>query len=225
MARDSSLVKCNIDGYKLTAWRRKPILTDETEKSREFVDGMPFLAGVPWLDLVNSGFVLDGVAYDLLVDSAQFMRWAAVAGFALDPADAERERIAAFELRAFARGILDTLTYAGAIDPDQLAEINRRLARKTLTEQLARTSEGLALEFRENVDGPRVAASLMSDLAQFLGGYEPRRLKSCDNPSCAMVFYDRGKNNRRRWCSTSMCGNRDKVANYRARKAAAKRGE
>jgi predicted RNA-binding Zn ribbon-like protein len=34
-----------------------------------------------------------------------------------------------------------------------------------------------------------------------------------------MVFYDRGKNSRRRWCSSAVCGNRDKVANYRARKA------
>jgi len=32
------------------------------------------------------------------------------------------------------------------------------------------------------------------------------------------VFYDGGKNNTRRWCSMNLCGNRDKVARYRARR-------
>ncbi|WP_368860397.1 CGNR zinc finger domain-containing protein, partial [Klebsiella pneumoniae] len=31
-----------------------------------------------------------------------------------------------------------------------------------------------------------------------------------------------GKNNRRRWCTMALCGNRDKVAQYRGRKAVAR---
>lgn len=69
-------------------------------------------------------------------------------------------------------------------------------------------------------DPPRgVAAQIAGELAAFLTGYEAERLKHCSNPACTMVFYDRGRNNRRRWCSSAVCGNRDKVANYRARKA------
>ena len=36
-------------------------------------------------------------------------------------------------------------------------------------------------------------------------------------------FYDRGKNNARRWCTMSLCGNRDKVARYRLRHGAGTR--
>lgn len=40
----------------------------------------------------------------------------------------------------------------------------------------------------------------------------------CENPKCTLWFYDRTKGHRRRWCTTTICGNRAKVAAHRARK-------
>jgi len=44
------------------------------------------------------------------------------------------------------------------------------------------------------------------------------RLKMCASEECHWIFYDRSKPGNRRWCSSALCGNRDKTRNYRARK-------
>jgi predicted RNA-binding Zn ribbon-like protein len=46
-----------------------------------------------------------------------------------------------------------------------------------------------------------------------------RRLKSCHEPDCRWVFYDRSKNRTGSWCSMRSCGNRAKARRFRARHA------
>lgn len=43
------------------------------------------------------------------------------------------------------------------------------------------------------------------------------RLKVCASDECHWVFYDRSKPGTRRWCSTALCGNREKTRAYRTR--------
>ena len=43
------------------------------------------------------------------------------------------------------------------------------------------------------------------------------RLKICASDECRRVFFDRSKPATRRWCMSSLCGNRIKTRNYRAR--------
>jgi predicted RNA-binding Zn ribbon-like protein len=43
-------------------------------------------------------------------------------------------------------------------------------------------------------------------------------VRRCESPDCTLWFYDRTKSHRRRWCSAALCGNRMKVAAFRARK-------
>jgi predicted RNA-binding Zn ribbon-like protein len=43
------------------------------------------------------------------------------------------------------------------------------------------------------------------------------RLKVCDSGECHWVFFDRSKPSNRRWCSSSICGNRQKTRAYRDR--------
>ena len=42
-----------------------------------------------------------------------------------------------------------------------------------------------------------------------------QQLRMCGNPHCRLVFLDQSKNGSRRWCDTSGCGNRARVARYR----------
>lgn len=48
------------------------------------------------------------------------------------------------------------------------------------------------------------------------------RLKVCRNPGCRWVFYDRSKNQARRWCEMAVCGNRAKAVRFRARRKSAR---
>ncbi len=47
------------------------------------------------------------------------------------------------------------------------------------------------------------------------------RLKMCAAEECRRVFFDRSKPATRRWCMSSLCGNRIKTRAYRARQRAA----
>jgi predicted RNA-binding Zn ribbon-like protein len=42
-------------------------------------------------------------------------------------------------------------------------------------------------------------------------------VRHCEGHDCVMWFYDRTKGHRRRWCTSTGCGNRAKVAAFRAR--------
>ena len=43
------------------------------------------------------------------------------------------------------------------------------------------------------------------------------RLKMCASDECRRVFFDRSKPATRRWCMSTLCGNRMKTRNYRER--------
>ncbi len=50
------------------------------------------------------------------------------------------------------------------------------------------------------------------------------RLKMCAANECQRVFFDRSKPGTRRWCQSTLCGNREKTRSYRERRKAGGRG-
>ncbi|MFF0448279.1 CGNR zinc finger domain-containing protein [Streptomyces sp. NPDC004609] len=49
------------------------------------------------------------------------------------------------------------------------------------------------------------------------------RLRECEGESCRRVYLDTSRGRRRRWCSSEVCGNRERVARHRRRVAATAR--
>jgi predicted RNA-binding Zn ribbon-like protein len=190
----------------------------ETDQ-QDFRDGVPFLGGSLWIDLLNTTPAIDGVAQDLLAGPGAVARWAGLAGLGLpEGATAEPGVLA---LRAALRLAFDAMAQ-GLPVPDSLRRaVNALLGGLRVTLALEDSGAGLALVQRVEAPLAPVAAQVALDFARFAEGYEAARLKHCANPACTMVFHDHGKNNRRRWCSMAVCGNRDKVASYRARKRGA----
>ncbi|MEW1549428.1 CGNR zinc finger domain-containing protein [Streptomyces tsukubensis] len=45
-------------------------------------------------------------------------------------------------------------------------------------------------------------------------------LRQCEGESCRRVYVDTSRGSRRRWCSSEVCGNRERVARHRRRAAA-----
>ncbi|OKK08650.1 hypothetical protein AMK26_00335 [Streptomyces sp. CB03234] len=43
------------------------------------------------------------------------------------------------------------------------------------------------------------------------------QLRQCEGERCRRVYLDTSRGRRRRWCSSEMCGNRERVARHRAR--------
>ena len=75
----------------------------------------------------------------------------------------------------------------------------------------------------------RLSASsgLGNVLAEFQRLAETERLgrvKACASDECGWIFYDRSKPGNRRWCSSTLCGNRQKTRSYRDRRRRSSEG-
>lgn len=68
---------------------------------------------------------------------------------------------------------------------------------------------------KETVEG--FLAPVAEAVADLLAEGDFDLVRRCEGKSCTLWFYDRTKGHRRRWCSPTGCGNRAKVAAFRAR--------
>jgi predicted RNA-binding Zn ribbon-like protein len=57
------------------------------------------------------------------------------------------------------------------------------------------------------------------DAIDLLGGSERALLRECEAADCSGIYVDRSRGGRRRWCSSTRCGNRTRVAAHRTRHA------
>jgi predicted RNA-binding Zn ribbon-like protein len=60
-------------------------------------------------------------------------------------------------------------------------------------------------------------APVAESVAELLSHADFNLVRHCEGEQCVLWFYDRTKAHRRRWCSPQFCGNRAKVAAFRAR--------
>lgn len=190
-------------------------------KDGEFRNGMPFFGGSLWLDLLNSTLVDGGVRHDMIGMPDGFSAWLDAAG--LPPAGDDPARSDLQDFRESLRRTVDLLRRRNPMPADVLADVNARLKTTVVRFELVPEGSGLRLDERLDPGTSGPAGFIAEDFARFVCHHEPERLKRCSNPACTMVFYDRGKNNARRWCTMSICGNRDKVARYRSRHGAVSR--
>ncbi|MEV5551034.1 CGNR zinc finger domain-containing protein [Streptomyces sp. NPDC052309] len=73
--------------------------------------------------------------------------------------------------------------------------------------------------------GPPQCAELLGavarDAVDLLTDPEARAsLRQCEGDNCPIVYVDTSRGRRRRWCSSEVCGNRERVARHRRRAAA-----
>ncbi|MGW0813697.1 CGNR zinc finger domain-containing protein [Streptomyces viridiviolaceus] len=72
--------------------------------------------------------------------------------------------------------------------------------------------------------GPPLCAELLGavarDAVDLLTDPEARAsLRQCEGDNCPIVYVDTSRGRRRRWCSSEICGNRERVARHRRRAA------
>ncbi|MFH8937949.1 CGNR zinc finger domain-containing protein [Streptomyces griseosporeus] len=84
-----------------------------------------------------------------------------------------------------------------------------------------RTHDGLLVR---ELDAPPGAAALLAvvarDAVELLTDPVARAcLRQCAGDNCPIVYLDTSRGHRRRWCSSEVCGNRERVARHRRRAA------
>jgi predicted RNA-binding Zn ribbon-like protein len=121
----------------------------------------------------------------------------------------------ALQLRASVRDYLQCDPVDRRKDKDAVRSLNRALKLFPLVPR-AQIDRGMVLgAARED------ALAGLSTLAAELYDGSVRgtldRLKMCAAEECRRVFFDRSKPATRRWCMSSLCGNRTKTRTYRER--------
>jgi len=127
----------------------------------------------------------------------------------------EGPRIRSF--RAALRRLLEAEARGIGGSPKELQSLNRILAAAGSRRGLVSTVRGYGWGWLDDTEGvERLLWPVAFSAARLLAGPELIRLKVCDG--CGRLFLDASRNRSRRWCDMQECGNRAKVARYRARK-------
>lgn len=130
---------------------------------------------------------------------------------AVRPADLRR----AVDLREALRAALLANNEGGALDPADLAVLNRIAERARLVTRFDEHGRAALEPVSGGVDG--ALERLLATVYAAMESSEWPRLKVCRNNTCLWAFYDTSKNRSRHWCSMDDCGSQVKARAYRLR--------
>ena len=191
------------------------------------------IAGHPGLDFLNTRFVQlpERTPVELLGDGRAFVEWLVQAGLldeqtaskckrrfgaaALDDAAAEARK-----LRHWASEWIDRWREGDleAGPGPELHRLNRLLERGSGYREVMDDGEGVRIVERARVEAAGDLLAIVAlQLALLVADEESTLVKECAGADCVLRFVDRTKAHRRVFCSAAVCGNRAKVAAFRAR--------
>ncbi|MFE2939129.1 CGNR zinc finger domain-containing protein [Streptomyces sp. NPDC059255] len=188
-------------------------------------NGWRFDSGRICLDLVATGEPAGG-RRGRLDGTAALGRWLLGAG--LLPPGTPVAGIDARWVRAFAElrdgiGRLVRAEIDGRQAPAALERVNALAAGAPPGIRAVRNEAGALV--RAPIPEPECAALLAAvarDAVELLTDQDARaRLRRCEGDRCRRVYLDTSRGRRRRWCSSEVCGNRERVARHRRRAATA----
>jgi predicted RNA-binding Zn ribbon-like protein len=188
-----------------------------------------FFGGDLALDLTGTlGRRYGGTTVEFLHTPADLHRWLTAAGIADPSAAADDEDLAtaknlreaiyrlayaamtAHSSRPTARAV--PAVVAAVFDPADRAIMNQAAA---VAPPLVRIDDAGALV---RSGSARASLSLVARAAiALVTGPSAAQLHECEGPACTRMFLDNSARGTRRWCDMSRCGNRAKVAKFRAR--------
>ncbi len=185
------------------------------------------------LDFANTLLAADGAPVETLNTFDDVLDWLVFARLITDP---EKQSLAAGlkspakqqllleQLRAL-RDLwkinLGRLCEGKAVTPEFLNRLNGLLqedrAWQVVSQNVAARAFRIHYEHVPLEPAKKIPALLAGQMAEFLGSANLEYLRRCAGTDCVIFFYDTTKSHRRQWCSMAICGNRHKVAKFRAK--------
>lgn len=153
-------------------------------------------------------------------DREDLGRWCVESGLLAEvPQVTERDLAAARALRAAVYRLVQARRAGGDVSPVEVALLNDWAARPALIPQLAAGGKDLVWQADAPVEA--VLASVARDAVELLTSEVLEEIRECEAEDCSVLFIDRSRPGRRRWCSMKRCGNRMKKKAFRERRKAA----
>jgi len=180
-----------------------------------------FVADDVALDFLNTEYGPPEDRHECLTSDQQVLEWLTRGGLIAEveaPPSGRRGALltAALELRAGARKLVERRKAGSAADT---SELNRVLALGNVYQELVwKKGQPPRIQQHRREGGPEGAlVPLAEAIARLLVEGDFELVRKCESTDCTLWFYDRTKSHHRRWCSMATCGNRAKVAAFRAR--------
>lgn len=195
----------------------------------EAVTGMWFDSGRVCLDLLAT-FGSHGNTAEGIRDGDELRLWLAGAGLVPDRTPLARvgaDWVQAFRaLRADVESLVRAELAGAAPPPAPLARVNAAAAGPPPGLCAVEDQEGhLVRELCGGVECAGLLAAVARDAVELLTDPGDRALlRACEGDGCDRVYLDTSRGHRRRWCSSELCGNRERVARHRRRVLHAKPG-
>ncbi len=172
------------------------------------------------LDFINSAYGVGEAHRDHFDSGDGVLTWLEAAGLPTPPLKGEeRARLldAALALRDTALDLVEKRKRGERGDP---AELNRVLSLGKACHELVWNDDGSpSLALRQRADSPEALLLPIAEaLGRLLAHVDFQLVRQCEGDACTLWFHDHTKAHHRRWCSQASCGNRMKVAAWRARK-------
>jgi predicted RNA-binding Zn ribbon-like protein len=184
-----------------------------------------FIADDVALDFVNTAYGVEPEHRECLRSDQHVLDWLKRAGLLETPGDgiptAKRGVLlsAALRLRDSAQHLLERRKAGSSADP---AALNEVLALGSTHQELIwKKGQAPKLQQHRAIDAAEaVLVPVAEAVARLLAEADFELVRKCESADCTLWFYDRTKSHHRRWCSMAQCGNRAKVAAFRARQKA-----
>jgi predicted RNA-binding Zn ribbon-like protein len=177
------------------------------------------------LDFANTAdWTQDGVEVrvaDALVEDDSLDRWGRRLEI-LGRTGGRDELLRARILRAALHRVFSSLAASEEPDAGSLSTLHAVYAEAVAAGRLAARADGcLGLDWRDD-EPRRVRYAVAADAVALLADpTRVSRLRRCPGRDCGWIFIDRS--GRRRWCSMSTCGSREKMRSLYARRQASQR--
>ena len=154
-----------------------------------------------------------GRRIERLAEPEDLTRWLGEAKLAEGPPVTARVLDQARTLREATYRVLDGARAGQRPSKPDLEVLNEWARRPTHAPQIDR-------DLHRTLVAPDPTAAALAYIAResikLLTGPDLPRVRTC--AGCSLLFVDRSRPGRRRWCSMDRCGNRDKTARYREKK-------
>lgn len=127
-------------------------------------------------------------------------------------------------IRALLHRIVHAFLHSEPTTPGDVDRLNQ-FARSAPPVPQARTLGDDYHKLHRVLDDPVTAEALLAvvarDAVELLSGTTAALLHECEGPTCDLVFVDTSRGHRRRWCASTVCGNRERVIRHRQKSHAA----
>jgi predicted RNA-binding Zn ribbon-like protein len=201
----------------------------ETIHNSDWRDGFLFVGNHLTLDFLNTRPVQNGEPMELLPDFSALLRWFQAAELlsARDVANLQKRWGKSARAQLIVRAVRDlrqklrkeilAWESGGAVHHSTIDELNRLMAEHPMRTKLNASESAFAMKLWFELRHPEdLFAPLAHSTATLFANVDRSRVRKCDQ--CVLHFHDTSKKGTRRWCSMQLCGNRNKVAAYAARK-------